>query len=62
MDQNWADIRSDGGGDEELGTIGVLARVGHAKNTLLGVPQLEVLILELRAVDGLSTSALFDSR
>ena len=45
------DIRGDGGGDEELGTVGVLTGVGHGEETLLGVAELEVLIGELVAVD-----------
>ena len=40
-----------GSGDEELGAIGVLSCIGHAKKALLGVLQLEVLIWELIAVD-----------
>ena len=39
------------GSDEELGAIGILSSVGHAKKTLLGVLQLEVLIRELCAID-----------
>jgi len=39
------------GGDEELGSIGVSASIGHAEKTDLGVLQLEVLISELVAVD-----------
>ena len=48
----------DDGGDEELGAVGVLAAVGHAQETLAGVLELEVLVRELGAVDGLATSAL----
>lgn len=44
-------LRSNNGGDEELGAIGVRSSVGHGQETLLGVLQLEVLILELVAVD-----------
>lgn len=44
-------IRGDGSGDEELGAVGVLAGVGHGQETLLGVLELEVFILELFAVD-----------
>ena len=36
--------RSDGGGDEELGAVGVGARVGHREYPRLGVLQREVLI------------------
>jgi hypothetical protein len=45
------DLPGDGGGDEELRTVGVLSRVGHREKTLLAVLQLEVLIWELGAVD-----------
>jgi hypothetical protein len=38
------------------------AGVGHGKDTGASVLQLEVLILELLAVDGLSTSALWTVR
>lgn len=48
----------DDGGDEELGAVGVLAAVGHAQKTLAGVLELEVLVRELGAVDGLAASAL----
>ena len=51
----------DGGGDEELGAVGVLAAVGHAHETLAGVLELEVLIGELGTVDGLAASTLFTS-
>lgn len=50
------DLRSDGGGDEELGAVRILSRIGHAQDTLLGVLQLEVLIVEFCPVNGLSTS------
>lgn len=43
--------RGDDSGDEELGSIGVGAGVGHGELALLGVLELEVLILELVAVD-----------
>jgi hypothetical protein len=46
--------RGDDGGDEELAAIGVLARVGHGKEALLAVLELEVLVGELGAVDGLA--------
>jgi hypothetical protein len=49
---------SDNGCNEELGAVGVWAGVGHGEETWLGVLDLEVLVLELLAVDGLSTSAL----
>ena len=43
--------------DEELGSIRVLAGVGHTEHASLAVLQLEVLIRKFLAVDGLSTSA-----
>ena len=48
----------DGGGDEELGAVGVLAAVGHAHETLAGVLELEVLIGELGTVDRLAASSI----
>ena len=48
----------DDGGDEELGAVGVLAAVGHAQETLASVLELEVLIRELGAVDGLAAGAI----
>ena len=50
--------RCDDSGDEELGTVGVSTGVGHREEAGLGVLQLEVLVCELLAVDGLATSAL----
>ena len=50
-------LRSNGCGNKELGSVGVLAGVGHAKYAGLGVLQLEVLIRKLVPIDGLSTSA-----
>lgn len=50
--------RGDNGGDEELGTVGVGTGVGHGKQTGAVVLQLEVLISELLAIDGLATSAV----
>jgi hypothetical protein len=38
--------------------VRVGAGVGHGEDTGASVPQLEVLVLELLAVDGLATSAL----
>lgn len=55
--QEKEDVRGRNGGDEELGSVGVLASVGHAKETLAGVPDLEVLVLELVAIDGLAAGA-----
>jgi len=48
----------DNGGDEELRSVGVLASVGHAQQTRLGVLHLEVLVGELLAVDGLAAGAV----
>lgn len=45
------DLRGNDGSDEELGAVGVGAGVGHGEKTLLGVLELEVLVLELVAVD-----------
>merc|ERR1711879_967243 len=50
--------RGDDGGDEELGAVGVGAGVGHGEEERLVVGELEVLVGELLAVDGLSTSAV----
>merc|ERR1719181_196141 len=45
------------GADEELGAVGVRASVGHGKDAFAGVLELEVLVLELFAVDGFAASA-----
>ena len=50
-------IRSRDGRDKKLRSVGVLAGVGHAEQTLAGVTDLEVLILELVTVDRLATGA-----
>jgi hypothetical protein len=50
------DLRSDDGGDEELRAVGVRTGVGHGQETLLGVLELEVLVLELVAVDYQTTT------
>jgi len=50
--------RGDDGCDEELGAVGIWAGIGHGEKTWLGVLDLEVLVLELLAVNGLSTGAL----
>lgn len=42
------------GGDEELGSVGIGAGVSHGHDAGASVLQLEVLILELLAVDGLA--------
>ena len=44
--------------EEELAAVGAGARVRHGKNTSARVLVLEVLILELSAVDGLASSAV----
>lgn len=46
------------GADEELGTVGVGASVGHGEDTGASVLQGEVLISELLAVDGLATGTV----
>lgn len=40
-----------GGRDEELRPVGVLACVGHGEEADLGVLELEVFVLELFSVD-----------
>lgn len=50
--------RSDNSGDEELRSVGILSRVGHAQESRTSVLQLEVLIGELLAVDRLSTGSV----
>jgi len=46
------------GAEEELGTVGVGALVSHGENTLTSVLKVEVLVLELLTVDGLTTGAV----
>lgn len=46
--------RSTDSGDEELGTVGVLASIGHAEPAGAVMLQLEVLIGETVAIDALS--------
>ena len=46
-----ANSRSNGGGYEELRTIGVFSRIGHTEYAGLGVLQFEVLVGELVPVD-----------
>lgn len=53
--------RGDDGGDEELGTVGVGAGVGHGQEEWAAVLALEVLVGELLAVDGLAASTLLPS-
>lgn len=45
-------------GDEELRAVGVRAAVSHRQHAWLGVLQLEVLVLELGAVDRLAAGAV----
>jgi len=47
-----------GGAQEELAAVGVGAGVGHGQDARAGVLQLEVLVLELHAVDGLAARAV----
>ena len=51
-------IPCDDSRDEELRAIGVLASIGHAKQSLLGVLQLEVLVRKFISVDRLPSSAI----
>lgn len=44
-------LRGDDGGDEELRAVGVGTSVSHGEETLLGMLELEVLVLELCAID-----------
>jgi len=50
--------RSLGSADKELRTVGVGSSVGHAEDARAGVLELEVLVLELVAIDGLASSAV----
>lgn len=50
------DRPGDDSGDEELGAIGVFARVRHAQQARLAVLQFEILIGKLWAVDGFTPS------
>ena len=46
------------GGQEKLRTVGVWSGVGHGQKTWRGVLKLEVLVLELVAVDALAASSV----
>ena len=46
------------GAEEELRAVGVGAGVGHGQNARASVAQVEVLVRELLAVDGLAASAV----
>jgi len=50
--------RSLGSTNEKLGTVGIGSSIGHAEDTGASVLELEVLVLELVAVDGLASSAV----
>ena len=44
--------------EEELAAVSAWASVSHGKDTTAGVLELEVLVSEVRAIDGLATSAV----
>ena len=48
-------------GDEELAAIGVGSRIGHGQHVGLVVAQLEVLVGERVAIDGLSSGTIASS-
>lgn len=50
--------RAGDGGDEELGAVGVRARVRHGEHARRGVSEREALVGELGAVDGLAAGAV----
>lgn len=47
--------------DEELGTVGVRASIGHRENSGLGVLDAEVLISKFLAIDGFATGSISTS-
>jgi len=47
-----------GSAQEELGTVGVRSGVSHGQDSRSSVLQLEVLVLELVAIDGLAPGAI----
>jgi len=47
-----------GGGQEELGAVGVSSSVGHRQHSRSRVLQLEVFVSKLLSVDGLASSAV----
>jgi len=47
-----------GRANEKLGSVGVGSSIGHAQDSRSGVLQLEVLVFELVAVDGLAPSSV----
>ncbi len=51
-------VRGGHGADEKLRTVGVLASIGHGQDAGAGMLVLEVLVLELVAVDGFPTTAV----
>jgi hypothetical protein len=48
-------------GDKELGVVGVGAGVGHRQKVGLLVLEIEVLVVELRTIDRLATTAVSES-
>jgi len=47
-----------GSANKELGSVGVGSSIGHAQDSRSGVLQLEVLVFELVAVDGLAPGSV----
>mmetsp|Transcript_126972 Transcript_126972/g.353632 ORF Transcript_126972/g.353632 Transcript_126972/m.353632 type:complete len:226 (+) Transcript_126972:617-1294(+) len=52
--QVWSGLRT----DEELGAVGIGTRICHGKDARSSVPDPEVFVAEVGAVDGLATSAI----